>query len=83
MKYPLELGCTLARHQQLGIVAVINARAGWQHLNDLTQEDIELARDARAIRDRVQHRVALHQVCSKFFRRNRWRIAHLISSPED
>ena len=28
MNYPIDLGCTYARHQRLGIVAVINARAG-------------------------------------------------------
>lgn len=37
-----------ARHKQIGIHAVVNARGSMQHLNELSQEEIELRRDARA-----------------------------------
>lgn len=79
--YPLQLGCTAARHRRLGIDVVINARAGLQHLNDVALDEIELERDGRAIKDRVQRRVRMYQVCSRFFRRprNYARIAHLIA----
>ncbi len=83
MKYPLNIGCTLARHQAIGIHAVVNARAGLQHLNDLTMEDIELRRDAQRIRDRIVNRVRMYQTCSRFFRRHQDRIAHLLSRFED
>ena len=83
MKYPLNIGCTVARHRALGIDAVINARAGWQHLNDLTLDDIELLRDGRRIRDYLANHVRFYQVCSRFFRRHQDRIAHLISSHDD
>lgn len=82
-KYPLHIGCTVERHRQIGINAVVNARAGLQHLNDLSQEDIELRRDAQRIRDRVERRVRMYQVCSRFFRRNRDRIEHLMDRYED
>lgn len=80
MKYPLYIGCTKARHERLGIVAVINARGGLQHLNDLTQDDIELQRDAQAIKAGLSDRVRFYSVHSKFFRRHVGRIAHLMSS---
>ena len=80
--YPLNIGCTVARHNAIGVDAVINARAGLQALNDLTQEDIDLRRDAQRIRDRLERRVRLYQVNSRFFRRHQNRIAHLISRYE-
>ena len=83
MNYPLNLGCTIARHQRLGIIAVINARAGRQDLNDQSLDDIELERDARKIKDRLLNRVRFYQVNSKFFRRHINRIAHLISRYDD
>lgn len=79
MKYPIRLGCTVARHQAIGIHAVVNARAGRQDLNDLTIEDIELMRDDRKITDWREQRISIHQFNSKFFRRNLGRVAHLIS----
>ncbi len=83
MRYPLYLGCTLARHRLLGIDAVINARAGQQHLNAVSREETECTRDAQAIRDCVDHRVRWYGPNSKFFRRHRKRIKHLISDRED
>lgn len=79
----LYLGCTRARHARLGVHAVVNARAGLQSLNDQTIEDIELIRDGRAIRDRIEKRIRWYGPCSRFFRRNRKRIAHLIDSHDD
>lgn len=83
--YPLQLGCTAARHHRLGIDVVVNARAGLQHLNDVTLDEIELERDGRALKDRVQRRIRMYQVCSRFFRRprNYARIAHLIATRDD
>lgn len=81
--YPLQLGCTKARARDLGIIAIVNARGGRQDLNDLTQEQIELERDARAIRDKLTRRVRWYGPTSKFFRRHRARIAHLIDSRGD
>lgn len=81
--YPLNIGCTIARHRRLGVHATINARAGLQHLNSPTDEEIEQKRDGRAIKNRIAFRIAVHQVCSKFFRRHRHRIAHLISDDRD
>jgi hypothetical protein len=78
----LRLGCTKFRHQQLGIHAVINARAGRQDLNDLTIEDIELWRDGQKIKQYREERVAIHQFNSRFARRNKARLAHLISELE-
>lgn len=66
----LNIGCTLARHKQIGINAVVNARAGRQDLNDLTIEDIELRRDAQKIRQYREERVIIHQFNSKAVRRN-------------
>jgi len=83
MKYPLHIGCTAERHRRIGIDVVVNARAGLQRLNDLTLDEIELERDGRAIKDRVQRRIRMYQVSSKFFRRHRNRIAHLLSSYDD
>lgn len=82
-KYPLDLGCTAARHRRLGIDVVVNARAGMQHLNDVTLDEIELERDGRAIKDRVQRRIRMYQVHSRFFRRNIHRISHLLSRYDD
>lgn len=83
MTYPLNMGCTIHRHLVIGIDAVINARAGLQHLNDLTQDEIELRRDAQRIRDRVEKRVRMYQVCSRFFSKHQKRIAHLLSRYDD
>ena len=79
----LYLGCTKARHAQLGVDAVVNARGGLQHLNDLSHEEIELERDGRAIKDWLRRRVRWYGPNSKFFRRNRARIEHLIASYDD
>lgn len=79
----LYLGCTLYRAQELGIDAVINARGGRLDLNDWTQEDTELQRDARAIRDRLERRVRWYGPNSRFFRRHRARIEHLIADRSD
>lgn len=78
----LYLGCTRSRHEQLGVHAVVNARAGHQHLNHLTDDDWNLIRDARSIRDRITNRVRFYQFNSKFFRRRRnfRRVKHLLSS---
>ena len=83
MKTKLYLGCTAARHRELGVDAVINARGGRQDLNDVTQEDTELRRDARAIHDRLERRVRWYGPNSRFFRRHRERVAHLITSREE
>jgi hypothetical protein len=83
MKYPLRLGCTKARRDALGIHAVINARAGLQQLNDLTLDDIELYRDGQGIRDYQQRRIRWYGPHSKFFRRHRARIEHLIARHDD
>lgn len=79
----LELGCTAHRHSLLGINAVVNARAGRQDLNDETIEDVELKRDARKINARLEDRVRFYQFNSRFCRRNRARLAHLLSDPND
>jgi len=81
--YPLHLGCTVARHKQVGVNAVVNARAGRQDLNDDTLEDLALQRDARAIQQRVTDRVRWYGPNSRFLRRRRERIAHLIDSYND
>lgn len=83
MSARLYLGCTYARHQRLGVNAVVNARAGLQHLNDLTIEEIEMQRDACKIRDWQTARVRIHQFNSRCFRRHSARLAHLISSHQD
>lgn len=83
MSYPLYLGCTSHRHKQLGVNAVVNARAGLQHLNDLSIEDIEMQRDARKIQDHIRTRVRFYQFNSRFFRRHQARLQHLVSSYND
>jgi hypothetical protein len=83
IKYPLDIGCTLYRHQILGVNAVVNARGGRQQLNDLTQEDIELRRDAQKIRDWQSSHICFYQFNSRFFRRHQKRVQHLLSSYED
>lgn len=83
MNYPLDIGCTAARHEQIGINAVVNARAGLQHLNRQTIEDVELMRDAMKIKNRLENRVRFYQVNSRFWRRHQKRIAHLISDYND
>ena len=79
----LYLGCTLARHRQLGVDAVVNARGGEQWRNDLTLDEIEQERDGSAIKRRISERVRFYNVHSKFFRRHRARIEHLISRYDD
>jgi len=79
----LYLGCTRYRHAQIGVNAIINARAGRQDLNDVTQEDTELMRDAIKIREKIARRVAIHQFNSRFLRRNRHRVEHLLSDWND
>jgi hypothetical protein len=67
---PLLLGCTAARHAELGIDAVVNARGGRGHdLNNPTHQEIEAQRDANRVRDRITHRVRVYQYCSRSFRR--------------
>lgn len=78
----LYLGCTLFRARCLGVEAIVNARGGRQDLNDLTQEDIELRRDAQKILDHREHSVIIRQFNSKFLRRNRARVAHLLFDEE-
>lgn len=80
--YPLNIGCTVARHKQIGINAVVNARGGRRDLNVLTDEDVELRRDAHKIRDWHAHRVRIHQFNSRFARRHRNRLGHLISEED-
>jgi hypothetical protein len=83
MRLPLQLGCTLARHQRIGIDAVVNARGGQQWRNDNTIEEIEMQRDARAIRDRLSRRIRFYQFGSRHFRRRQAQLAHLLSSYDD
>lgn len=83
MHYPLNLGCTAWKHFRLGIHAVVNARAGEQWRNHETIEEIELQRDARAIKTRLQSRVRFYQFNSKFFRRKMSRVEHLLSRHDD
>lgn len=83
MSRQLYLGCTKARHARLGVDAVVNARGGLQCLNGLEEDDIDLHRDAQAIRDKKERRIRWYGPQSKFFRRNRARISHLIDSRDD
>lgn len=75
----LYLGCTAARHAQIGINAVVNARAGRQSLNDMTMAEVEMMRDAIKVRQHRASRVIIHQFNSRPFRR---RLSHLVSSYE-
>lgn len=79
----LNLGCTRHRYKQIGIDAIINARGGLQHLNDLFLDDIEMMRDSIAIRRRISERVRFYGFDSKAFRRNQTRLAHLVSDYND
>lgn len=79
----LYLGCTVARHRERGVHVVINARAGRPELNREELEEVEMMRDARSIREASTSRVRWYGPTSKFFRRRRARIAHLIASRED
>jgi hypothetical protein len=83
MKTKLILGCTQFRHEQLGIHAVVNARAGMQVLNHLSLDDIELRRDANKIRDYLNRRIRFYQFNSKFFRKHKAKLQHLLSSYND
>ena len=80
---PLVLGCTEWRHQRIGIDAVVNARGGEQWRNDMTQEQIEIERDGRRIKDHSKHGVRFYQVCSRFFRKHQHRISHLLARRDD
>lgn len=81
---PLLLGCTAARHAELGIDAVVNARGGRGHeLNNETHEEIEARRDANRIRDRLTRRVRVYQFCSRAFRRAPADIQAMLSSYSD
>lgn len=82
-RYPIPIGCTPRRHAELGIHAVVNARGGRQHLNCLTQEDIELQRDSQRIALRKSARVRFYQFNSKFCRRHRGRLAHYLSEADE
>jgi hypothetical protein len=83
MKNPfLYLGCTKFRHEQIGIHAIVNARAGNQYLNSRTDEDIEMIRDARKIQDKLNNRIRFYQFNSKHFRKAK-QVQHLIDQYED
>lgn len=77
--YPIPSGCTRARFDRLGIHARVNARGGQQWRNDDTQEEIEMQRDARSIRDRISSRVRFYQFSSRHFRRRQPQLSHLLS----
>lgn len=79
----IYMGCTYSRHQQIGIDAVVNARGGQWQLNDLTIDEIELRRDAQKIRAWQSSRVRFYQFNSKFFRRHKKRLEHLLSDYDD
>jgi len=83
MRYPVSIGCTSFRHRQIGVNAVVNARAGRQDLNEISLEDTELMRDARKIRDWVERRVVCRQFNSRFMRRNRHRVRHILWDNDD
>jgi hypothetical protein len=78
----LWLGCTRARHAQIGVNAVVNARGGMQQLNEQTQEDVELMRDARKVKDWKERRVRFYQFNSKHLRKAP-QVQHLLSTYED
>ncbi len=78
----LNIGCTVARHRRIGINAVVNARGGMQHLNDLTLEEIEMQRDANKIRDKRLSRVRFYQFNSRHFRKAK-QVQHLLSHYDD
>lgn len=79
MRIKLALGCTLATHQRLGIHAVVNARGGLQSLNSQSLEEIEIVRDARAIRDCQLNRTRFYQFGSRCFRRRMREVGHLLA----
>lgn len=83
MQYPINIGCTADRHRTIGVDAVVNARAGEQWRNDLTQDEIELRRDGTAIKDHLTKRIRFYQVHSKFFRKHHGRIEHLLAHYDD
>lgn len=85
IKKPLALGCTKARHERLGIHAVINARGGQAHLNDYSWdiEEIEMRRDAQKIKDWLSKRIRFYQFCSRYFRKREGRMSPMRSSYED
>jgi hypothetical protein len=81
--YPLNIGTNIDNARRIGIDAIVNARAGLQHLNRSTLDDIELYRDGQGIKDYQQRRIRWYGPHSKFFRRHRDRIEHLIASYDD
>ena len=76
----LVIGCTVERHRQIGIHAVVNARGGNQHLNDQSMEDIELMRDARNLEAWRTGRVRFYGFNSRFCRKHIGRLAHTLST---
>lgn len=79
----LDIGCTTARHAQIGINAVVNARGGLQVLNGRSIDEHNLYRDARNIRARQTERVRFYQFNSRFFSKHQNRLSHLLSSYGD
>jgi hypothetical protein len=63
----------LQQHRQIGFIdAIVNARGGNQHLNNLDDiEQIEMRRDAAKVRDWQEKRITIRQFNSKTFRRSR------------
>lgn len=53
-----------------------------QHLNEMTAEDIELRRDAEAIRSHKERRIIVRQFSSKFCRRSISRLGHILWGDE-
>jgi hypothetical protein len=83
MPEQLQLGCTASRHRQIGIDAIINARGGLQFLNEQTMRDIELMRDGAGIRAHQKRRIRWYGPNSRFFRKHRARIEHMIARYDD
>lgn len=79
MRTKLNLGCTLAEHQRLGIHAVVNARGGQLGLNNKSIQEIEMERDARRIRDYKLSRVRFYQFNSRWFRNRTREVGHLLA----
>lgn len=79
----LNLGCTIERHREIGVHAVINARSGRQDLNDLTLREIDQLRDSWAIAAKKRSRTKIYQWNSRVFRRRSSELAHLVSDYRD
>lgn len=78
----LNLQCTVKRHEQIGVHAVINAAAGMAHVNQPSDEDWRMIRDQRSIQDRLIRRVRFYQFESKACRK-RPELQKLISRHDD